>query len=75
MLPPMQTLFNQLDAAARAKGFDLLKVYLACGLPDSTYYRHRNGDFIPSGRTFMRIMTFIEGASPNDPHLGVVAAE
>lgn len=35
--------FEELRRAAATKGVNLLHVYLAVGLADSTYYRHRDG--------------------------------
>lgn len=56
----MQTLFAQLNDAARRKGITLRKAYMDAGLRDSTYYRHKHGNFIPSGRVFQRVMGHLE---------------
>lgn len=39
----MQATFEQLRRDAAMRGVNLLHAYIAAGLADSTYYRHRDG--------------------------------
>lgn len=41
--PQMQATFAELRRIAAAQGVNLLHAYIAAGLADSTYYRHRDG--------------------------------
>jgi hypothetical protein len=41
------TYFEQLTKAAAKAELNLKAVYLACGVPDSSFYRHRNGSHDP----------------------------
>ena len=39
----MQATFDELRRIAASRGVALLHAYIAAGLADSTYYRHRDG--------------------------------
>lgn len=39
----MQASFDELRRIAAARSVNLLHAYIAAGLADSTYYRHRDG--------------------------------
>lgn len=50
---------DQLSHAAKKAGVELLPMYLAAGLTDSQYYRHRAGSNEPNLKTANKIMDTI----------------
>ena len=56
----LQTYLHQLEDAANRANVRLLDAYLAAGLADSNYYRHRQGVHEVSEKIAVRVLAAIQ---------------
>jgi hypothetical protein len=54
----MRSYLSQMQDAAERKGIPLREAVIACGLPDSNYYRWKAG-VEPQARTVRRVLDFL----------------
>ena len=63
----LQTYLHQLEDAAARNGVRLLDAYLAAGLADSNYYRHRQGVHEVSEKLAVQVLAAIQKLGPKTP--------
>ena len=63
----LQTYLHQLEDAAARNKVRLLDAYLAAGLADSNYYRHRQGVHEVSEKIAVRVLAAIQKLGAKTP--------
>lgn len=62
----MQATFDELRRMAASRGVTLLHAYIAAGLADSTYYRHRDGRNGMTVTTYNTLLDAIDRLASRD---------